>query len=352
MFTKLLKEVGRGKRGARDLTYEEALEAAEWILSHKATPIQIGAFFVAQRIKMESVDELKAFVNASRDRAYRVPTMNGIDCTGPYDGRTKSFYATFATSFVLAEAGLPVTLHGTPTLPPKRGVTLHDIITGLGVDLNRLSRQRAVDIAHETGILYVPAERWNPAIESLRPIREELDMRTIMSTVEKLMDYAHSPFLIFGVFHNTVFNRMSELLQHLGYKRSLIVQGVEGSEDLFIDRPTRTYDVETGQAELKVIDPALYGLETNIPESMEWSASNQAHITEEVLNGSGHPAFFNQVMLNAAVRLHIAGRVNSIEQGLYLCKPILESGAAGRRYELWKQAMLDSTSNEANRQPQ
>ena len=29
----LLKEVGRGKRGARDLTYEEAAQAAELILT-------------------------------------------------------------------------------------------------------------------------------------------------------------------------------------------------------------------------------------------------------------------------------------------------------------------------------
>lgn len=49
----LLKEVGRGKRGARDLTYEEALQAAESILGLQATPAQIGAFFIAERIKME-----------------------------------------------------------------------------------------------------------------------------------------------------------------------------------------------------------------------------------------------------------------------------------------------------------
>lgn len=55
----LLKEVGRGKRGARDLTYEEALQAAESILTGTATPVQIGAFLAAERIKMESVEEIR-----------------------------------------------------------------------------------------------------------------------------------------------------------------------------------------------------------------------------------------------------------------------------------------------------
>lgn len=341
MFIKLLKEVGRGKRGARDLTYEEALEAADWILSGKATPVQIGAFFVAQRIKMESVSELKAFVDASRALAYRTPIQQGIDCSGPYDGRKKSFYASLATAFVLAEAGLPVTLHGSATLPPKRGITLHDMLLAMGADLERLPKERIIELARLTGVLVVPAESWFPPLANLRSIREELDMRTILNTVEKLMDYSCSPYLVFGVFHNTVFNRMSELLQHLDYKQALIVQGVEGSEDLFIDRPTRVYAVEPGKAELNVIDPELYGLETALPEQGCWTAEEQVRVTEEVLQGAGHAAYSNQVLLNAAMRLYAAKRVDSIEQGLYVCKPIIENGSAWKLYEKWKQALLN-----------
>lgn len=341
MFTKLLKEVGRGKRGARDLTYEEAFEAAEWILTQKATPAQTGAFFVAERIKMESVAELEAFVVSCRKHAFRSPIQEGIDCTGPYDGRTKSFFASFATSFLLAAYGLPVTLHGSATLPPKRGVTLHDMLTSVGIHVEKLSKERSIDIAKQTGILYVPSEQWCPPLAALRPIREELDMRTILNTVEKLMDYAHSPYLIFGVFHNTVFNRMSELLHHLGYRKSLIVQGVEGSEDLHIDRPTRTYLVENGDASLSIIDPELFGLDAVLPEQIEWTADKQIQVTEEVLQGRGHMAYMNQVLLNAAVRLYIANKVDSIEQGLYNCRPLLENGTAWELYCRWKQAMLD-----------
>lgn len=340
MFKTLLKEVGRGKRGARDLSYEEALDAANWIISQKASPAQIGAFFVAQRIKMESVAELKAFTIACREQVNRLPTLNGIDCTGPYDGRNKTFFASFATAFVLAEAGLAVTLHSSPSLPPKNGITLHDMLTELGITFNQYSQQRAIDIAESTGLLYVPAQQWNPAINNLRSIREQLDMRTIINTVEKLIDYTHSPYLVFGVFHNTVFNRISELLLDLGYKRALIVQGAEGSEDLYIDRPTRTFSVSSRQeAELQIIDPKLYGLDTTVPDNISWTVVEQVSVTEKVLNGEGHTAFFNQVLLNAAVRLHVAGKVNSIEQGLYICRPILESGAAWKRYSNWKQLM-------------
>ncbi|MBW5446340.1 anthranilate phosphoribosyltransferase [Cohnella sp. CFH 77786] len=336
----LLKEVGRGKRGARDLTYEESLRAAEQILTMEATPAQIGAFFIAERIKMESVEELEAFTVVCRKYASRTPVQRGIDCAGPYDGRKKTFMATFAVAFVLASAGLPVTLHGTSSLPPKWGVTLEDVIQASGIPLDRLSRDLALRAAERTGILYVQAEEWCPPLRKLRPIREELGMRTVLNTAEKLIDYSHSPYLAFGVYHNTVFDRLSRLLTNLEYRRSMIVQGAEGSEDLFIDRPTRTYLVERGEAQLQVIDPDVYGLETPVPE-MEWTKEEQVRVTEEVLRGQGNLAFVHQVLLNAAVRLKLAEKTESIEQGLYTAKALLDSGEAWDRYTSWKNILLE-----------
>ncbi|RJE88669.1 anthranilate phosphoribosyltransferase [Paenibacillus sp. 1011MAR3C5] len=338
MLANLLKEVGRGKRGARDLSGDEARQAAELIIGGKATAAQIGAFLIAERIKMESVDELEAFVHVLREHACRSGNREGIDCAGPYDGRKKTFFATIATSFVLGAAGLPVTLHGTASLPPKWGVTQRDIWTAAGIDTDRLHEDDLLRIAGETGILYVPSERWCPPLQQLESIRKELGMRTVLNTAEKLVDYSHSPYLLFGVFHNTVFERIAELANRLGYKRALIVQGMEGSEDLFIERPTRTYYVDRGEARLQVIDPDSYGLEITPPE-LEWTPALQLETTEAVLRGEGHLAFVHGVLLNAAVRLHLAEKTNSIEEGLYICKALLDEGAPWQLYRKWKELM-------------
>lgn len=343
----LLKEVARGKRGARDLTYDEALLAANAILDLKATPAQIGAFFIAERIKMENVEEIEAFVNVCRKHAQRAPIQRGIDCAGPYDGRKKTFFATFSTAFVLAAAGLPVTLHGAASLPPKWGITLHDLLKQSDIDADLLSRDRIIHAASETGVLYVPAEEWCPPLKALRSIRIELDMRTVLNTAEKLIDYSHSPYLIFGVYHNTVFERMAKLANNLAYKKALIVQGVEGSEDLFIERPTRTYFVEDGQSQLHIIDPDAYGLETSVPE-IKWTPLEQVQETEAVLQGCGHIAFANQVMLNAAVRLKLAEKVDSIEEGLYVCKDLLDNGAAWELYRRWQNVMRSESAQPCN----
>lgn len=343
MMINLLKEVGRGKRGARDLGHEDALLAANAILELKATPAQIGAFFIAERIKMESVEELEAFVTVCRQHAHRAPIQQGIDCAGPYDGRKKSFFATFPTSFILAAAGLPVTLHGSASLPPKWGITLHDLLKEAGIEADSLARDRIVQAAKDTGVLYVPAEEWCPPLKALRSIRIELGMRTVLNTAEKLIDYAHSPYLIFGVYHNTVFERMAKLANNLQYKKALIVQGMEGSEDLFIERPTRTYFVEDGQSQLHIIDPDTYGLETPVPE-IDWTPAEQLRVSESVLQGRGHIAFANQVMLNAAVRLKLAEKVESIEEGLYTCNDLLDNGAPWEIYRKWQNSLRSEST--------
>lgn len=335
MFTKLLKEVGRGKRGARDLSYDEAVLAAELILGLQATPAQLGAFLIAERIKMESVEELEAFVTVCRRHAYRGFNQHGLDCAGPYDGRKQSFLATFPTAFVLASAGLPVTLHGMASLPPKRGVGVHDVLRESGIDADSVPRDKLVQAAVDTGVLYVPAEQWCPPLRALRPIRVELGMRTVLNTAEKLIDYAHSPYLVFGVYHNTVFERIARLATNLAYSKALVVQGAEGSEDVFIERPTRVYLVQGGEFALHVVDPDSYGLETP-PPTVEWTPQAQLHAAEAALQGRGHIAFVNQVLLNAAVRLQLADKAESVEEGLYTCKALLEQGAPWELYRRWR----------------
>ncbi|MNI12365.1 Anthranilate phosphoribosyltransferase [compost metagenome] len=285
---------------------------------------------------MENVDELYAFITTCRKYAQRSQVLTGIDCAGPYDGRATSFMATFATSFVLASAGLPVTLHGTASLPPKWGVTIHDLLH----EISKLPPERNLSLhaAELTNVLFVSAEEWCPPLKELRPIREELGLRTTLNTMEKLIDYSCSPYLVYGVYHNTVFDRMSQLIMQLDYRKALIVQGPEGSEDVYINRPTRTFIVKDGHADLLIIDPETYGLEATPPE-VQWTAAEQLKTTEQVLTGEAHIAFIHQVILNSAVRLHIAEKAASIEEGIYICKALLEQGTPYAIYQKWLSSM-------------
>lgn len=331
----LLKEVGRGKRGARDLTYEEAAKAAEKILRREATDAQIGAFLLALRIKMESPDEIAAFVDALRKESVRHPMAEGIDCAGPYNGRTKSFFATLPSAFVVASCGIPVTLHGSRPIPPKWGVTLPDVISRWGVDVDSQDGlARLFRAADETGFLFVPAGPGCPALERMRDIRTQLGLRTLFNTAEKLLRYSEAPYLALGVFHGTVIDKTAQLLPRLGYRKALIVQGSEGSEDLPVTKRSRLFVVQDGTAESIVIDPQTYRLQHE-PGDEEWNAERQAEMTAAVLTGDAPKAYTDMTLLNSGVRLWLAGAAGSIEEGLDVARGALSSGKAHRKFLQW-----------------
>ncbi|MFK7691742.1 anthranilate phosphoribosyltransferase [Paenibacillus sp. HJGM_3] len=339
----LLKEVGRGKRGARDLTYEEAKQAAEMIMSGTAAPAQIGAFLVAERIKMESVDELLAFIDTLRARRLSHPMPGSLDCAGPYDGRTRSFLASLPTAFVLAACGQPTVLHGSPSLPPKWGVTLPDVLHALDVPVGACSPSALMAAAERSGFLFVPTESWCPPLQTIRDIRTQLGLRTVFNTAEKLLRFGESTCMAVGVFHGTVFEKVAHLLIQLGVTNGIVAQGTEGSEDLAVDKRTRTYLIRDGKSDLFIVDPELYELQVETPEQ-EWTASSQAEAALSVLRGEAGLPALNAVLLNGAVRLWIGGKAGSIEEGVYLARHAIESGAALEAYTRWREALLPVSS--------
>lgn len=334
----LLKEVGRGKRGARDLTYEEASQAAELMLTGGATQAQMGAFLVAERIKMESPDEIKAFIHALRKRAFSYPIAGSMDCAGPYDGRARTFIATLPTAFVLAACGLPTTLHGSPSMPPKWGITLTDVLNALGVPALTSSREALMSAAARTGFLFAPTESWCAPLGELRELRKELGLRTVFNTAEKLLRFTEAPFMAVGVFHGTVFEKITNLLIELGITSGIVVQGMEGSEDLSIEKRTRTYVIQNGSSELFIVDPEIYELMVEVPE-VEWTAQLQAETAMAVLRGESELPYLNMVLLNSAVRLWVSQKAGSIEEGIYMARHAIEQGTALQTYTEWTEAI-------------
>ena len=62
----LITKIGKGQRGAKDLSWGEAKQAAQDLMEGNATPYQAGAFLMAMRIKLEGVTELASFTAATR----------------------------------------------------------------------------------------------------------------------------------------------------------------------------------------------------------------------------------------------------------------------------------------------
>ena len=68
-FAPYVRILGKGKKGSRSLTVEEAQDAMGMILDNRVEPEQLGAFLMLIRMKEEAPEELKGFALAVRERS-------------------------------------------------------------------------------------------------------------------------------------------------------------------------------------------------------------------------------------------------------------------------------------------
>jgi anthranilate phosphoribosyltransferase len=332
-----LKEVGRGKKGARDLTYSESSDVAALILSGNATDAQIGAFLQAERIKEESSEELFAFIQECRRRSQLIEHgfHDVLDTTGPYDGRSKSFLATIVSSLVVAAAGGKVVMHTSPTLPPKYGVVLADVLPILGITLDHHA-ETAYDHLSKIGICALATESFCPPLSRMRKIREELGIRTLWNTVEKALNLGNATYSILGVFHASALEKAAELQKKLGFHRSLVVQGIDGSEDIPLHRASKVCWIDqNNETEEFLINPQEYGLAAE-KQLHALTAAEHAEQILAILTNQASP-FYDQSILNSGIKLWLCGKSKNLESGIELARSLIRERAAWDVFQSWKE---------------
>jgi len=329
-----LREIGQGPRAGRDLTREEAREAMSLILSQQATPAQAGGFLLVQRYKGESPDELAGFAEAVRASARTIaPNVEGLlDIGSPYDGRKKSIVVSPASAIVAAAAGVPVVMHGEKRIGPKFGVPIGDVLQALGlaIDGKPGEVERSLE---ETGVGFMRQSRFVPQVFALRELRTEIALRTCFSTVEKIYNLAGAAYSLLGLSHLPYAEKMLAAASEMGFRRVMIVQGIEGNEDAPTSRPCRAFVWEVGEKRELRIDAAEYGLQPATAEEMAGGdAPENARIAEAVLSSQpgGHR---DLVLLNAGLRIWLTERAASIAEGIEIAREAIDSGAARRKLE-------------------
>jgi anthranilate phosphoribosyltransferase len=337
-----VKAVGQGPTNGRTLTRAEARAALDAIFDGEATPAQAGGLLLLQRYRGEAPEELLGYVDAvrSRDTPFRPQVEGLLDVGSPHDGRSKHVVVSPAASVVAAAAGVPVLMHGERGLGPKHGIAVGDVIAALGVDTGASVEAVAAGI-ESCGIGYLGQERAVPTLHALQPLREELGLRTPLHMVEKIADLARAPYHLLGVAHMPYLKQLAPAIAALGWRRTLVVQGMEGHEDVATSRGTRAIwlDQTGGQRETRIDAEALGLVPVTDADLAPGDADHSARMTLAVLEGTASPAARDLVLLNAALRIELAGGADgAIAAALDRARRALASGAALRTLSAWRQA--------------
>ncbi len=333
-----LREIGQGPKNCRDLTREEARDAMELILTQQVTRAQMGGFLLVERFKGESAEELLGFADAIGTHARTIrPKVEGLlDVGSPYDGRKKSLVISPAASIVAAAAGVPVVMHGEKNMPPKHGVAVGDVLQALGVDVDAEPDDVARSI-EELGFGYMRSAHFLPALFAMKELREEIALRSNINTIEKLYNLAGAAYSIIGLTHLPYLEKMLEAVKQMGFRRIMIIQGIEGNEDAPTSRPCRVFEFRDGEMSEYRLNPQEYGLTPASAEELAATeVSRSADATIAALNGAAG-SLRDLVVLNAGIRIYLAERAESLGEGIARARQAIDSGAARAKLEALKQ---------------
>ncbi|MEX0785415.1 MAG: anthranilate phosphoribosyltransferase [Dehalococcoidia bacterium] len=342
----LLRDIGQGPTRGRSLTRGEARSCLDLILDGRATPAQAGAFLLLQRYKGETPDELLGFVDAVRAR----PTtrlldlqLEGLlDVGSPYDGRLRNIVVSPAASIVAAACGVPVLLHGEPGVAPKHGVTIGDVLDALGVPTDQPPEQVEHSV-RELGIGYLRQSRFAPDLAAITWLRDEIALRSPLNMVEKLYDPGGAPFHVIGLTHLPYLEKLGGALAGMGFRKTALVQGLEGNEDLPTNRAARVIEFESagdGEATQREyrLSAAEFGLTPASADDLAPGdgADRSAQLALDVLRRSASDAWRDLVVYNAAFRIHLAARANDLAAGIAQAREAIDSGRALELLERWR----------------
>lgn len=228
----LIREVGRGKRAARDLTREQARAGLESLLEDDADPLQLGAFLLAERMKGESAEEIAGFVDATRQSVPLfgeiVAPKNAVDLPC-YAGKRRAMAAHLIAALLVAGEGIPVVVHGMHPIPGR--VSAWEFLHAAGVQRAE-DLCRAKEILARERIVYLDLAEICPPLMRLIHLREKLGVRTFAHTVARLLNPLNCDGQLNGVFHAPYTRKMACANVLLEQPRSLVFMGAEGEPEL------------------------------------------------------------------------------------------------------------------------
>ncbi len=319
----------------RELRAAQMRAVMEIIMSGQATGAQIGAFLTALALKGETAGEITAAAEVMREKATRVPVPKGatvVDTCGTGGDGAHTFNVSTAAALIAAGAGVTVAKHGNRSVSSRCGSA--DVLKELGVNtaVDAAGMGRCLERAG-IGFLFAPA--LHSAMKHVIGPRREIGMRTIFNILGPLSNPAFAHAQVLGVYDEKLVPVLAEALRGLGLKRALVVHGSDGLDEITLTGPTRVSELRDGKITSGTIDPGELGLALCGPEELRGQdVQINARILKGILDGEERGPRRTMALLNAAAAIYVAGRAESLAEGLELAAQAVDSGAAADKLRL------------------
>ncbi len=270
-----IKEIGRGKDGARSLTREQAADLLGQVLDAKVTDLEVGAFCLAMRIKGETPEEMAGFLDAVHARLNALPQLGHqptvvIPC---YNGARKLPALAPLLALLLCQQGVRVCVHGTPTENSR--TTSFEVFEALG--------HKALTHIDQTpaGLNILATEVLSPALKKLLDVRRVVNLRNPAHSLVKLMNPCQGSALVVSSYTHPEYAVSMAQTFKLTEASAFLLRGTEG-EPVADARRTPQMDFFHGGS-TQTVQAAQAGALQSVPELPQPNAAETAAYIEDVL---------------------------------------------------------------------
>lgn len=299
------------------------------ILSGEATAAQLIGFVVALRAKGETPEEISGLLDAVLAAATLVPLSDAlrdaaVDIVGTGGDRSHSINVSTMAAIVTAGAGVPVCKHGARAASSKCGTA--DVLEALGVAVS-LPPEGVIACVERVGIGFCLATSYHPAFRFAGAARKEIGIPTVFNLLGPMANPGRVRRQVIGVANPAVAERMLASLRIHGSTNAWVVHG-NGLDELTTTGTSSVLALEDGHVRSFTVDPVALGLAPAIKDELTGGVPDEnAAAVRRVLAGQ-HGAHRDIVVLNAGAALVVAGRAESLAEGVELAAQSIDTGAA------------------------
>lgn len=281
-YAPIIKEIGRGAKGARHMSREQATRLFGEILDGKVPDLELGAILLSLRIKGESLEELRGFLDALNERTRQVEIPSGPRCVllPTYNGARKHPNLMPLIALLLAREGVPVLIQGRHDFDSR--VSPFELLGELGIEPETALSAAAAMLANRR-IACLRVDMIARGLDWLLGLRLTLGVRNSGHTLAKLLDPCrHRSVRVVAVTHPPYLDAMQAVLETES-ATALLMRGTEGEAYAAPRRRPRLLGFRNGIAQemfgaAEFDASELDGETCSVPEN--------ARLIRSMLNGS------------------------------------------------------------------
>ena len=315
-----------------DLTYEEAADAMQLIMSGESTAAQFGSFVTGLRMKGETVDEIAGMASVMRKMALSVNYDNDLlDTCGTGGDGLGTFNISTAAAFVSAGIGIKIAKHGNRAMSSHTGSA--DVLESLGININ-LTPDQVSECIKISNFGFMFAQGFHPAMKHAGPPRREIGIRTVFNILGPLTNPAGAQKQLIGVSDPKVGNLIAQSLKRLGSESALIVHGNDGLDEITLSDYSQIWILKNGEISIEKFYPESLGVNIQSLSKLQVNNSEEsAQMIESVLDGIHGPSR-DIVLLNSAAAIFISGHSDNFQAAFDKAKHSIDSGLANQTLNL------------------